>query len=576
MSPNLKCLSAALIVVLVSVSWGVSGGRAPSSDLRYSLIDAAYNDDTRAVATLLAQRSDVNAVGEDGFSALAWAAMRSNVEIVSLLLGAGADVNLVNEYGVGPLSLAIENCSLPIVRLLLEKGANPNLARESGETPLMTAVRLGRTDVVKLLIDHSAEVNGRDKKFGQTALMWAAGHPEIVRLLLNHKADLHAVSTKWDVNLPMYGPPFRTLGATGVPWTFQGSYMSKRGGQNALHFAVLGRDFESTQLLLDAGMDVNAGSADGTPPLLLALYKWRTEDGRSTEFMPDIRTANFLLDRGAKVDVADGAGYTPLHAAVITAAGAGGTGGRSKKDTGSGLRVTGPGRAGGPLLQVSTADKAEAIALVRRLLDAGADPNAQVNYSTPGPIGALRINPAPPRSSPFHFAAASQNIELIRLLADHGGNPNLMRSDGHTPFTIAVDANDLEATKEMVARGADLKLRYNPADMIPDRKEAKALPRTGQTIMHLAALAFAVDVIPYLSELGVPLAEKNALGETPLILADNQEVVEVALALEGAVRTDGRIIPRDSRTTDLLKKLYAKEGLPIETKPMEGYSPPLN
>ena len=59
----------------------------------------------------------------------------------------------------------------------------------------MTAVRLGRTDVVKLLLDHGAEVNGREKKFGQTALMWAASHPQIVRLLLNHKADLHAVST---------------------------------------------------------------------------------------------------------------------------------------------------------------------------------------------------------------------------------------------------------------------------------------------------------------------------------------------------------------------------------------------
>ncbi len=575
MSPNLKCLSAAFVAVLVTVSWGVCGGQAASSNLRYSLIDAAYNDDTRAVAKLLAQRGDVNAVSEDGFAALAWAAMRSNVEIVSLLLSAGADVNLVNEYGVGPLSLATENGSFTIVRLLLEKGANPNLARESGETTLMTAVRLGRTDVVKLLLDHGAEVNGREKKFGQTALMWAASHPQIVRLLLNHKADLHAVSTKWDVKLPIYGPPFRTLGATGVPWTFQGYYTSKRGGQNALHFAVLARDFESTQLLLDAGMDVNDRSADGTTPLLLALYKWHTEDGRSTEFIPDIRTANFLLDRGAKVGVADGAGYTPLHAAVITAAAAGGARSRSEKDTGSGLRVTGPGRAGGPLLQTTTADKAEAMALVKRLLDAGADPNAQANYSTPGPIGALRINPAAPGSSPLHFAAASRNIELIRLLADHGGNPNLMRSDGHTPFTIAVDANDVEATKEMVARGADLKLRYNPADMIPDRREAKALPRREQTIMHLAALAFAVDVIPYLSELGVPLAEKNALGETPLILADNQEVVEVALALEGSVRTDGRVIPKDSRTTDLLKKLYAKEALPIETKPIKGYSPPV-
>jgi ankyrin repeat protein len=141
-----------------------------------TLIEAVQNDDQAAVAALLTKRVDVNAREDDGATALAWAAVRCNVEIAALLLKAGANPNVTNEQGIGPLYLAITNGSPAIVQLLLGKGADPNIAREDGETPLMAAARLGQIDVMKMLLDRGAEVNAREKKFGQTALMWAAGH----------------------------------------------------------------------------------------------------------------------------------------------------------------------------------------------------------------------------------------------------------------------------------------------------------------------------------------------------------------------------------------------------------------
>ena len=54
------------------------------------------------------------------------------------------------------------------------------------------------------------------------------------------------------------------------------------------------------------------------------------------------------------------------------------------------------------------------------------------------------------------------------MLADKGGNPNLLRKDGHTPFSVSVMAGNLDVVKEMVARGADSEVRYNPAHKIPD------------------------------------------------------------------------------------------------------------
>lgn len=517
----------------------------------HPLIDAAKQDDVAAVTALLARHTDVNAKSGDGATPLAWAVMRSNVEIATRLLKAGANPNLVNVYGVGPLSLAISNGSLPLVQMLLENGADPNLARESGETPLMTAAHMGRVDMIKLLLNHDAAVNKRDKKFGQTALMWAAGYPDAVRLLLDYKADPLAATNAWDVKATIYTPGFRTLGVTGIPWNFDGEYTSPKGGQNALFFAVQKRNLESARMLVDAGVDVNLPSADGTTPLLLSLYKWDSgASGRGFTFVPDLAMANFLLDRGAKATVTDGAGYTPLHGAVLAVLSA-------ARGRGRGARA-GSGMAGNNLGAAVPLAETEALKIVRRLLAGGADPNRQTLYPTSGPVGNVRLNPAAPGSSPLHIVATSSDVSLTRMLAEHGANPNLLRKDGETPFTVAVEANNLEVVKEMVARGADLTLRYNPTAVVPDRAKPIALRRENQTIMHLAAVAEAAQVIEYLFSVGVPLDVKNAQGETPLTMADDHEVFEQVLAFEGTNAGGGRRVPRNTTTSDTIKRLLGQ------------------
>jgi ankyrin repeat protein len=549
-----------LAVTLCSAAFGIDAG---------ALLDAARGDDRGAVEQLLKQGANPNERESDGATPLAWAATRTNTEIAGLLLKAGADPNLTNELGIGPLALAIANGSLEIVNQLLARGADPNVSRENGETPLMTTARMGRIDMMKALLAKGAAVNARDKKFGQTALMWAAGRPEAVSLLLEFGADIRATTKTWDVKYTIYLPTTVTLGKTGIPWNNEGDYTAKKGGLNALFFAVQKNDLESARMLLDRGIDVNSTAADGTTPLLAALYKWDAPKGTfvpgkgapaaagsSQKFAPDLPLAKLLLDRGATVKVVDGAGYTPLHGAALAVAKAARSGNRLKTAYGQNAAALALGSDDGS----SASTLKDALTIVRRLLDGGANPNQQTVFPTGGPAGDVRINPAPPGSSPMHIAASSGSVELVQILADRGGNPNLVRKDGHTPFSVAVLAGDLAVVKELVARGADVKGRWNPQDKIPDPVEAITLARQDQTILHLAAIQGRPELLEFLYSQGAALDAKNSMGETPLDLADKQERYREAIQRQGAEDDPAKLkaITRKTDGTAMLKKLAAR------------------
>lgn len=533
-----------------------------------ALLDAARNDDAAAVARLLRANAKVNEREPDGTTALAWAATRANPAIAAQLLKAGADPNLANELGLGPLAIAIANGSTELVDLLLANNANPNQPRENGETPLMTAARLGHIDMMKRLLVKGANVNAREKKFGQTALMWAMGQPAAVRLLLEYGADVKPVTNTWEVKYTIYLPTTVTLGKTGIPWNNEGDYVAKKGGLNALFFAVQKNDVESAGLLLDKGLSVDSKAADGTTPLLAALYKWDAPKatfvpgkgapataGSSQRFMPNLALAKLFLDRGANVRAVDGAGYTPLHGAALAVA----------KAARSGARLKGAYGGNAAALALGTDDSAagtldDALTIVRRLLEKGGDPNQQTVYPTGGPAGDVRINPAPPGSSPMHIAASSSSVELVRILAAKGGNPNLLRKDGHTPFTVAVIAGDVPVVRQLVELGAEVKGRWSPQDKIPDPVEAITLARQQQSILHLAAIEGKPELLEYLASKGADLTAKNSMGETPWDLADKQERYREAIQRQGAEGDEEKLkkITRKTAGTDTLRKLAAE------------------
>ena len=560
--PRVRVPTVALTALLCFPAGSASAPQEP-------LVEAAHGDDLAQVSALLADGANPDAMAEDGSTALAWSSVRGNEAIAVRLLDAGASPDLANPLGIPPLALAIENGAAGVAELLLERGADPNATRESGETPLMTAARLGQVRLMEFLLRRGADPNAREKHFGQTALMWAVGNPEAVRLLLDRGASIEPTTRAWDVQYTIYVPTSFTLGKTGIPWNSDGHYQSRQGGHDALFFAVRKQDKESVRMLLDAGADATRRAADGTSALLAALYNWVPPEGAfkpgqgaparagsSQHFSPNIELAQLLLDRGASPTAADAAGYTPLHTAALAVAWVA----RPRDKRSDGVYRTLPAL----LTLGSPPDPApftpdEALEVVGNLLRAGADPNQQTKYPTPGPDGDVRINPSPPGSSALHIAADSGNLELVRLLCDAGADANLVRKDGHTPFSVAVVASNIAIIDELIARGADLQARYDPDDRYPDPIRAISLPRQGQTAVHLAAGNRSTDVIRHLFSKGAPIDWKNEQGETPLDLADHQERLQESLKRQN---TDGdpeklAKVVRPTETTSAIKSLLA-------------------
>ena len=525
----------AFAVAFAALSLGILAGATVGSD--DPLITAVKDGLQQEVKAILGKHANVNAVDTNGATALAWAAMRDNVPVAALLLKAKADPNLPDVSAITPLRIAIDNYSLAMTKLLLENGANPNPGGPRGETPLMVAVHHGSTEIVRLLLEHKADPNTRESQFGQTALMWATRDAELVRLLLAHGGDVHAITRSWEITSPIYTPPTHTLGVTGIPWNHEGEFTVRAGGLNALMFAVQNQNIEAVRMLLDAGLDVNQASADGTTPLLASLYNWQPAGAANPlagaagmKFSPNLKTAALLLDRGANVKVANGSGYTPLHALMLS---------------------MGPAAAG------RGAGTVEHLPLVKRMLEMGADPNVATIYPTAGPVASVRINPLPQGSTPYHASALVHDAELIELMASFGANPNMVRKDGHTPFTVAIMADNLAAVRVMAAHGADLQMTYNPADKLADPVEPKAEVRRNQNALHIAAAAGVSQIAGFLAAHGVSPSAKNDHGETPLQLADDQEIFRYKVKKEGPLGMGDPNAVRSTATSDVIRKATA-------------------
>lgn len=252
-----------------------------------------------------------------GMSPLLFAAREGRLEIAKLLLDAQADVNQADINGITPLISAISNHQLAVAQLLLERGANPKLADRWGRTPLWSAVEIrdrdmgksgehmdreGALKLIRALIDRGVDLNARTtevppvRRFvlplgdlswvdftGQTAFLRAAlsGDVTVMKLLLEKGAD---------PNIPTNSNTTALMAAAGVNWVVEQTYTESKE-------ALL----EAVKLCAELGQDVNAANTMGLTPVM----------GAANRGSDDI--IQFLVSKGAKLDVKDKEGRTPYN-----------------------------------------------------------------------------------------------------------------------------------------------------------------------------------------------------------------------------------------------------------------------
>ena len=376
-----------------------------------------------------------------------------------------------------------------MVSTLLESGADPNTALPEGETTLMTAARTGDVATLDTLIAAGADVNAREGWKGQTALMWAA-----------HENN---------------GPAVGALLAAGA----ERDARSSAGDFSALLFAVRAGAIDAAGSLLAAGADVNEILLDGTSALVLAVTNAHYE------------LAALLLARGADPNAAK-QGWTALHQIAWS------------RRWNMGFNLPGPAQTG----------NLDSLELVRQLAAAGANVDAR---QTKEPIDGNRNKLNRIGATPFLLAAKSCDVALMRTLLELGADPSIKTEQGTTALMAAAGVGiwapgENPGTHEEAL--AAVKLAYEVGGGAVNDVDAN-----GETALHGAVYrGGAIPVIEFLVERGATLDAVNAKGWTPVTVADGVEYTPA-------------VLKRYPEAAALLRRMLAERGLPVPPSTQPGH-----
>jgi ankyrin repeat protein len=265
----------------------------------------------------------VTVLPRGAWTPLMYAARDGAIDAAAALADAKADLNVGDPDGTTALMLAIINAHFDTAAVLIDKGADPNLTDSTGTTALYSAVdmhtlgpmlsrpapklldKLDASDVVKLLLAHGANPNARLKRpiigrhhtptgdaslgEGTTPLARAAKSNDLVvmRMLLEAGADPRLTLKDRTTVAMIAAAGGAVVGAYAgaIPVTEESS-------------------LEAIKLCVEHGVDINAFNTNGQTAVHNAV-------NRNAQ-----KVVRYLAETGAKLDMRDKQGRTPLDIAM--------------------------------------------------------------------------------------------------------------------------------------------------------------------------------------------------------------------------------------------------------------------
>ena len=261
------------------------------------------------------------------------------------------------------LFAAIESGDLAEAESALDASARLDVRNESGQTPLHAAAGKGNVKLVETLLDRGADPNaglsgGNPNARGATPLHDAvlSGSAPVITLLLHRGGNPFAADVHSQTPVSCAEMRGKRAAASMRKAIAQSPWANDLG----IHAAVRAGLLDRVRALLDGGTPVDALDESGRTPLHHAIASDQEAFVR------------LLIERGADVNARDKAGYYPL------------------------MRL------------------GDAPAIARRLLEAGANPNADWGEGR----------------TVFHYFVAFKTVEMLQALLDFGGDITATSADG--------------------------------------------------------------------------------------------------------------------------------------------------
>ncbi|WP_128896860.1 ankyrin repeat domain-containing protein [Longirhabdus pacifica] len=536
-------LNALFSGIDLDTSWSDDNVVYISASKTPALIEAFYetlrSNDFTTMKQLIVNGEDVNARNKHGQTMLQMAITNNNKELVAFLLDANADVNVellpdqrfVME-GQTLLDTALKEGNKEIISAML--AANPTI--DKAYQPFYKAVEAmidGDKQALQQIINKGFDINTTNK-IGDTLISLAAQwDKETVQMLEEAGANLDQLNSKGLTSLML---------AAQNGDTEMVSYLLQAGANidvlsqkiyedtTALMFAAEQGHSKVVQKLIDKGANLNLQDVEGNTALNIALYRLRSEEQQTSKedivlaltkananvnlqneegqaalhLAYSVDMARILLDAGAKMDLKDNDGFTPLTIAAL-----------ENKELVTFLIEQGANKEDINIVSDKTSPLINAtrtinnFALVQLLVDMGADVNIENERKETPLMNALRL----------------KEVNVAKYLIDKGANVNHQDEFGETPLMNIVGYRDAEViikaqeiVKALLGANADVNMQNE----------------SGSTALMLAVKGDA-ETSKMLLDAGAKVNVQSNSGYTALMYAarsGNVETVKMLLAAD--------------------------------------------